>query len=493
MFSFFSVLMFLRLKFKRFLKIGDDVYKRSILALAVVACFAGELALAKGTGSSRKRHITEIVASNDKSLNDIKKTKVIKLQRHSDQLSTDDLIEIGSIFENYANSLNENNISTDELLEILSAGSINIRTDYKIKRSAHDKKRHYEGRKKTFESERLLRAKARKLLAQKGDAAIDILLKYNKTRPSSNNFPQEAIYTLSEIGSERAKRVLVDIIYGRIEGLRSSGASMALRSYLKIASVDEARQLLSLKDDELFHMTLRKFPELAIEPKAFDRLSNNLQSDEFVIRRKANSIINNSPANEKVFEKVHILTESLTTIPQMPKANERFLHQKIGTYSDYLYWDIAGTLMSLPDCDKQLADITYGLSGAARQWVIVVRARRSDASVKEELLSILQDHSNLERTMLRLSGFRALGVIGSPEDIPFLKEVSENDTYELLDRGGPLLERLDGKVINNAGERAETVYDEVMEIDLWANARIGYPIRGSARYAIKQIETKVNN
>ncbi len=385
--------------------------------------------------------------------------------------------------------------TTEQLLDILNKKPLSIKVPPEMRQERNNKARQSfeEQRRQKFEEERLLYAQTRKLLVEKGDSLIG-LLSGKLQRFHTATFEKHAMMLLSEMGTPKAKQFLLDVTLGQASfNCDSVISSIALHEYLKIADANEVKQLLVSDELSIFLTTLRKHPRLINESSVFNRINRLLQSDNFNNRWTATNIVSDSPNNEEVIKKMRALTESLKTVAQLPKANERYQHDSIGTYSDVLCSAIAKTLISLQDDKQQLNEIAKNLNGLSRQWIVVVRAHRGDVSVKEELVSILQDNSALERTRLRLSGIRALGEIGTQDEIPFLKEISESDTYELLDRGGPLLEKVNGAVINNTGERSLAVQDKLLSIDLWANARITYPVRQAAKQAIAQIEAKIRN
>jgi hypothetical protein len=58
----------------------------------------------------------------------------------------------------------------------------------------------------------------------------------------------------------------------------------------------------------------------------------------------------------------------------------------------------------------------------------MARARRGDASVKKRMYAIIKDPS---AGLLRAAAVRSFKRIGTPEDLPFLKNLAETDSLQV--------------------------------------------------------------
>jgi hypothetical protein len=454
------------------------ITKKSKILFLVCACFG-----LAGFVHAEQCEITDVIHRNDPRLNKKEKSKSFSSLDELKQLTLADMQEINSGFEDYSNSLDEKT-STRELFEIISAKPVGIILP-------DDCSPEYsEQRQKVFVNHEKLVSKARKLLANQGDVLIEQLIVRGSQDSTNTSYSSNAIKILAEIGTPRSKQTLINIIDLKVKGWDDVESRSAMYCYLQVADPNEASELISTRGSDVLEKTIRKFPELAKEPAVFDRLCKYFYSTDFSNRMWVIGTFMYFPPEEKVPERVNAIAESLKTVHQIPNANDRYAHDAVGTRSDILYAELSRGLMNMGHADNDLVRITNEMDGLARKWIIATRANRGDASVKEEVISILKDQSIKERTKLRLSCVMALGEIGTREDIPFLKYISENDTYEFLIRGGPVLEKVDGVIVNNTGERSVAIRDEIVNIDLWTNARKDYPIREAARLSIAKIQSQ---
>ena len=265
------------------------------------------------------------------------------------------------------------------------------------------------------------------------------------------------------------------------------------------AKVDRLiERLLVSKNSDALSMTLKSLRGVPINAKMLKRMKELLQSKQyhpiinFCMRWDVAKVIGADPSDIFAKEKVLAIIESLKTVKQLPMANDRFQYDWLGTCADNTYDHLTKALVEIKGADKHLQEITNRVIGEPRMCVLIARAHRGDASEKSELCNILKDPNNVTMTMMRCLGTAAFERIGTNDDLPFLRELLRTDPIKVLNRGGPLLEMIDNKPINNTGERA-VIYEPQFDPG-WARAEqagnLFFPVRGRANRVIEVIEKK---
>jgi len=384
-----------------------------------------------------------------------------------------------------------------QLLEVAGTKDLSIPIPEEIEKSRDmaKRKQYFEERHRKFQEIEAKREQARNELAAMGEEIIEPLLgMYRKGRYRSN-----IIRVLKKIGTPKAQSSLLNISLER-NGFYNLGTSAA-QYYIELAkNKEDIKKLLVSSDDDILDVALQNLPGVTIDSELLKRLDELLQSKQyhpvlnFSLRTKAAAVIEADTGSVLTKEKFSAIVKSLDTVEQMPKSNERFQNNEVGTFADRTYWLLARSLEKMKGIDTYLSEATNQRIGNPRRWLLAVRANRGDSSVKSQIHDSLEDPKMLERTVFRLYALQGYGKIGTTEDIDFLRSIAESDPVIMLDMGGILLETINSKPINNTGERA-VIYDE-FSIPEWEklNPRQRIPlIRGRAQQAIQAIEKRIQN
>lgn len=385
----------------------------------------------------------------------------------------------------------------NRLLEAASIKSPSIPVPEEIQNSKDWEKRrqYFEQRHLRFQEVEDKREKARNELAAMGDDVIDPLLKIFR----GAKFDDAIIMVLKRIGTAKARGSLLNIALEPKNKSYESTRTAAARSYIALTNdKEDVKKLLASSDDDTLSVALQNLPGVTIDTELLKRLDELLQSTQyhpvlnFAIRTKATAVIAADTGSVLMQEKVLAIVKSLDTVEQMPKSNERFQYNRVGTFADRTYWLLARSLEKMKGIDTYLSQATNRRTGNPHRWLLAVRANRGDSSVKSQVHDSLEDPNMLERTVFRSYALQGYGKIGTTEDIDFLRGIAESDPVIMLNRGGLLLEIINGKPINNAGERG-VIYDE-FTIPEWErlSPRQRRPfIREDARQAIKAIQSVI--
>ncbi len=388
----------------------------------------------------------------------------------------------------------ERQAKINRLLEILSTKrpSIPVPKEIYTEKDISKRKQYFEERNRKFQEIEEKYEQARNELASMGDEVIDRLLEIYR----SGKLDTQVVLVLKKIGTQNAQMALLNIALGQNGFGRPD--TLAARNYIELTeNKEEIKKLLVSSDEDVLSIALRNLTGVTIDNELLKRLDELLQSTQyhpvlnFVLRTKAAAVIAADSRSELMQEKVSAVVKSLDTVEQMPKSNERFQYDRIGTFADRTYLLLAISLEKMKGADAYLSEATNRLTNNPQRWMLAVRAKMGDSSVKSEIRNFLEDPNMLERTLLRSYAIQGYEKIGTADDIIFLSGIAESDPVVMLDKGGPLLETVNGKPINNAGKRA-VIYDEYT-IPEWNQlaARQQIPIiRIRARQAIQAIEKK---
>lgn len=101
---------------------------------------------------------------------------------------------------------------------------------------------------------------------------------------------------------------------------------------------------------------------------------------------------------------------------------------------------------------------------------------------------MLRDPNMVAMTNVRWRATRALGEIGTRDDLPFLEQLSRDDSLEVINFWGPIFEMINGQYVNNTGSRMAPIREE--SDPAWKTARRMFPIREAARQAMQAIKQR---
>jgi hypothetical protein len=407
------------------------------------------------------------------------------------------IMTLGSLFvtSGVCNNQDNRRAKVNQLLEIAGTRSPSrpIPEEIQKEKDKAIRDKYFEERQRLFQEEEDNRERARNELAAMGDEIIDQLIEIYKDSKYENHIA----IVLKKIGTQKAKETLLNMAIGQ-NGFNWS-YSTAAQNYVEVAKdkKEDIKALLVSSDSDILGIALQGMKGLTIDVESLKRLDEIMQTKQapdYILRSKAAEVISADKGSGLMREKVSVLVKSLQTIEQLPNANGRFLYDRFGTIADVTSSDLARALTTMKGADAYLDEATKGLTGNARRWMLAVRATKGDTSVKGEIRNFIVDPNMLDRTLLRSYALRGYAVIGTADDIPFLRNIAESDPVVVIIKGESSLETINGKPINNTGDRA-VIYDEYTKKE-WDNVlpdqRIPF-IRGEAESAIKSIEARIKS
>lgn len=265
---------------------------------------------------------------------------------------------------------------------------------------------------------------------------------------------------------------------------------------MKIAPNKEAiLPLLKSDDPDVISIALQHLSGVAVDRGLLVSLRSHLQSTvhhpitNFGIRMHAASVLANDSGSAIAGEKVAAIVESIRSVENMPTRNERLQSDVAGTLADMMYYYLIDALTKLGGTISSLRDAKDGLSGRPQAAVVIALALKGESAVKDELRDVLLDPNMVVMTNMRCQAARALGIIGTKEDIPFLEQLVRDDPLEIVDFHGPIFEMVDGQYVNT-GPRMAPIRPE--SDPSWKMARRWFPVREAATQAMRAIEKKLS-
>lgn len=389
-----------------------------------------------------------------------------------------------------ASQLDEKRLKS--LLDTASTRAPSLQVPLEIEQSKDAKVReeYFAARKRQFEEHEAKVNAAADELAAMGDSIVDWLGR--QYRAPIGTHKHRVIVILAKIGTPKARESLLNIAIAKYDPNQTSYSAWAARNFVKIAPDKEAiLPLLKSEDPDVISVALQHLPGVSVDGRLLGSLRSLLQSTEyhpivnFAMRMKAVSVIAKDGGTSLIAEKVAAIVDSIRTVDDMPTANEKLQPDMPGTLADNLYPYLIRALTQIEGADPYLRARREGLSNKAQSAVVIALALRRDSSVRQELRDVLLDPTMLSRTSLRCEAARALGVIGTRDDIPFLEELIRDDPLEIVDFHGPIFEMVNGQYVNT-GSRSAPIRPE--SDPSWKTARRWYPVREAATQAIQAIE-----
>ncbi|MGE5295461.1 MAG: HEAT repeat domain-containing protein [Solirubrobacterales bacterium] len=385
----------------------------------------------------------------------------------------------------------------NSLLEILRTQPLSLPVPPEIEQSKDQKVRdeYFAARRRIFEEHDAKISAAVEELAAMGDDIVDWLLREYRAPIKA---PQhKIIVVLARIGTPKARDSLLNIATAPYSNSSQDAyAAWAARNYVKITNdKQDLLPLLKSNNPDVISVGLQQMPGVPVDDALLDLLRGYLQSTRyhpvinFAIRTKAASVLTGDGRSTLIEERVAAIVDSIHTVDDLPMANDRFQSDTTGTFADCTYSSLIEALARIQNATPFLLDAREKADGRPRAAIVVALARCGDPSVKGELCSILRDPNMVAMTNVRHQATRALGDIGTREDLPFLEQLFREDPLEIISFHGPIFEMVNGQYVNNTGSRMAPIREE--SDPAWKTARRWFPIRAAASQAIQAIKRRL--
>jgi len=296
-------------------------------------------------------------------------------------------------------------------------------------------------------------------LAALGDKVIPPMMSEFNREDQSFVFRHRVVMALQEMRSPQARDILLDIALGKTEATRRSMKMWAARAYIKVIDDrSEAKGLLASTDDGVQNIGLVAMAGQRLDTDLVTSLGQLIRSEHSAVRWGVARVMAAEPSNQFAREKVSLLMDAIRDLDRWP-GGQNTLPGYLYTNAEVDCHEYVRALVKMDGSLKPMQEYSSNLTETAKEAIAIARAAKGDIAVKGDVLSIVRGSKN---RLLRVLAIGSVGEIGTPGDIPLLRQIAETDA---------LVE-----------ERQMGVGSE--------GTRKFYPGRVAASRAIKQIENR---
>jgi hypothetical protein len=299
------------------------------------------------------------------------------------------------------------------------------------------------------------------------DEAVDEIMRAFKRRGQTFAYRHRAVQILQRLRTEKARGTLLDIALGRSAEHLPSMKQWASAAYIRtMKDKAGARTLLASDDPGVLNNALLAIKGIEVDKALFERLLELIARKEKepvsqrAIRHAAAAVMAADPGGKFIPQKVDAILAALADVANMPDASKVYWPGYY-THAEASYHHYLNCLCQMKGADAALRQATGRAAGVAREILVIARAQRGDATVRQDIHRILEDR---QAGIRRAWAARGLAAIGTREDLPILKKVAASDP----------LEREQGGDVGPPDAK-----------------RTFFPVRGAAQDAVRQIESRL--
>ena len=292
-------------------------------------------------------------------------------------------------------------------------------------------------------------------LARLGDDGVALVMAEYDRPSRSAAFRHRAIQVLGAAGTDQAQGVLLDIAFGKRDP-DGQGSEWAAATYLRTLSDQSgARPLLESSDPGIRNIALLALKGVALDRGLLDQVHDAALSENPSVRAAAADVLKHAPGTQHSEEKLTTLLEAIRGVDDLPYAHKPLSRSCLSQGED-LYRRYIGAIAGADLAAGVLAGVTTSTESVTHTCVVIARGMRGDPDVRTSLLRLAGDP---EAGMFRAFAVRALGYVGTGEDLAFLREVAESDP--LVRKDASCASRGQGErfLVREAAEAAITMID----------------------------------
>ena len=267
-----------------------------------------------------------------------------------------------------------------------------------------------------------------KKIASIGDKVIEPIM-YEYNRDATMSFRYEIISILGQRKSVQARDILLDIALGKIRVDNNAQKRMASQNFISsLEDKSEAKKLLVSQDTDVLNYALVGLKGQPVDRNMLVRFSEILGAEKndlgkLILCWNIASIFAEDPNTTYAAQKVSLIIDAIEKPTKISDSEVKYSHTYY-TYSESTYSSYIDALSKIKGADSFLKESTARTSGLTRYCILIARANRGDASVKNELIKILSDK---DAEAFRVWAARCFEIIGTQDDIPFLKVIADSD------------------------------------------------------------------
>ncbi|NLT11513.1 MAG: hypothetical protein GXY06_03760 [Clostridiaceae bacterium] len=323
------------------------------------------------------------------------------------------------------------------------------------------------------------------LLVLQGDAIVDVLMDELRSNRRDTYFHGRAIEILKRINTPKSNTALWDVAMGKTR-VFPRHAAYAYMDNLKDKS--QARVFLDSEDQDVVLRALRYLVGVNVDKELLEKCLPYLNATQYdrktnySYRMWAASVLASDTGDALLPDKVNAFVNAIKTVKEMPGADVKFQHDWLGTTADNTYSQLTKALMQISGI--RALHVEYHLSDTdvyVRLCMEIVLAKLGDGSVRGSIKrAIANPDTGIQMRVLALEAFEK---IASEEDVAFLTELAENDTYEVTMIGNILVEQQDSVMLHlpKGSEERMQVEEMLNTKEVMRSMRTNYPVRDEAR------------
>ena len=297
------------------------------------------------------------------------------------------------------------------------------------------------------------------------DEAVEAIMKqYNGG--GSNSFRHRAVQVFERLATVKAQEALLDIALGRTADTLPSSHGWAARACLRtLPEGADARKLLAGGNPQVLNPALLALKGQPVDEALLKRIGEIVRQKEAepagwtALPFAAADVVSSDPRPVLLPERVDLLLGLLSDVAKMPGRDKPRQHSSM-THAQEACRRLLLNLINLPaEAGPLLAKASGQPRGVERDILVISRARRGDAAVREDIRAILTDGT---AGLRRAWAARALGDIGRAEDLPLLKRLAQTDPLALAmggDVGPPAFQRMKFHPVRHAAKEAFQVIE----------------------------------
>jgi HEAT repeat protein len=300
--------------------------------------------------------------------------------------------------------------------------------------------------------------KAIAALAAKGPAAVEEIGRQLAERDPDFVRTHNAVRVLKAINDAPSRDLLGRIAMGQLTDGNQALEAWAAQALIA-ASPPEAWKLLPAASPPVLTVALNAVKGQAIDAGRLAVLVPCLKNPDGLVRALAARTMAAAPEGKLARDAAEAISAALAAVASLPDAkNTEPVPDRFGialTPSERSYADYMLALKDLRVDNKTLDETTRGLTGRARDSVIVALGRRGDPAVRPDLIKMAQDTA---AGMFRVWAIDALAKVGTPGDLPALKRFADDP----FTRNAPVAPGVHGQryLVREAAKAAMTAIEK---------------------------------
>ncbi len=290
-------------------------------------------------------------------------------------------------------------------------------------------------------------------LSAKGEDVVSLLFEeYKIPNPLIVLRNTVILEALKEIGSDQAKKVLLELAFYHVPDAGNLGMRAA-QTYVAIENDgSKIAQLLESPEDGVSDIASEALVGKTLNLEITKALGKQLNSKTIFAHRYVPAAFAKDSSVFLADEKIGFLLNSFSNLKNMENS-DRQAYGSVWTESETAFNNYIQAISKIQGGEQVLRSRIARADSLQREAIIIALALRRLPDVHNDLIKIIESTKDAVKRALAITG---IGIIGEKTDISILQKLADTDTFM----------------------RKDQYYND------------SYPIRDAARQAIKEIEQR---